>query len=105
MQTNRRFVQNIKHSAQIRSELGRKSNPLRFATAQGFRGTPEREITETDVLHEAEALSNFGNQINGDRLLRAAELQLVGLFRRFARRKIREVVDRHSVNANVARNL
>src|SRR5207249_1101478 len=61
MQANGRFVQNIKDTAQIRAELGRQSNALRFAAAQCFRGTPECEITEPNVFHEAQSLPNFGN--------------------------------------------
>src|SRR5438270_200338 len=52
MQADGWFVQNVKDAAQIRTELCRETDPLRFATAQCFRRTPKREITEPDVFHE-----------------------------------------------------
>ena len=76
MQPNRRFVENVKDAAQIRAELRRETNPLRFAAAQSFCGTTEREIAEPDVLHEIEPLSNFRHEIGRDRFLRSAKAQL-----------------------------
>ncbi len=75
MQTDGWFVENVKHAAQIRTELGREPDALRFAAAQGLGGTPEREITEPDVFHEAEPLLDLRHEIRRDHFLRAAEAQ------------------------------
>src|SRR6476660_3728928 len=59
MQADGRLVENVENAAQIRAELRRQPDPLRFAATQRFRGTAERQITEPDVLHEVEPLRNF----------------------------------------------
>jgi hypothetical protein len=56
MQTDRRFIENVKNAAQVRPELRREKDPLRFAAAQGFRRSSEGEITESNVFHETKAL-------------------------------------------------
>ena len=53
MQSYGRLIEHVKHTAQIRTELCRQSNALRFSTAQGLRRTPKRELAEPDILHEA----------------------------------------------------
>ena len=76
MQADGRFVEDVKNAAQIRAELRRQPNALRFAAAQRLRRTAQREITEPDVLHELEALLNFRHEIGGDRFLVAAKTEL-----------------------------
>ena len=104
MQTDRRFVQNVEDATQVRAELRRQPDPLRFAAAQRFRGSPEGEITKPNIFHEAQPLPNFGNEIGGDRLLGAGELQLLNLFCGFARRKIRELINRLALHAHMSRD-
>src|SRR6266699_4501058 len=104
MQADGGFVQNIKNAAQIRAELRRQSNPLRFTTAQCFRRATEREVTEPDVFHEAEPLPNFGIEISGYRLLRPVKFQLVDLACGFARRKVGKLIDRLASHAHVSRD-
>ena len=77
MQPDRRLVEHVKDAAQIRAELRGESNSLRFAAAQRFCGTAEREITEPDVLHEIEGAARIsGNEIGRDCFLRSAKAQL-----------------------------
>ena len=76
MQTDRRLIEHVKNAAQIRAELRRQTNPLRFAAAQRLGRTAEREITEPDVLHEPKTLRNFRHEIVGDGLLVAAKAEL-----------------------------
>src|SRR5438477_7953821 len=104
MQTDGWLVQNVEDAAQIRAELGSQSNALRFAAAQCFGGTPEREITEPNIFHEEQALPDFRNEIGGDGLVRTSKLQLVDLTRGFACRKIRELIDRLALDTNVSRD-
>src|SRR6266566_4088413 len=104
MQADGGFVQNVKNAAQIRAELRRQSNPLRFTTAQCFRRATERKVTEPDVFHEAEPLPNFGNEISSYRLLRPVKFQLVDLPSGFACRKIRELIDCLASHAHMSRN-
>ena len=104
MQTDGRLVEHVKDAAQIRAELRRQANPLRFAAAQRFGRTPEREITEPDVLHETQTLLNFRNEIGRDGLLRSAEFQLVDLLRGFRWPKDCELIDGVALHAHVARD-
>ena len=39
MQTDGGLIQNVKHAAQIRTELRRQTNALRFAAAQSLGGS------------------------------------------------------------------
>src|SRR5205807_2391218 len=75
MQTDSRLVEDIEYAAQVRAELCGQSNSLRFPAAQRFRRTPERKITETDLLHETQSLLDFGNKIRCDRPVCSAEPQ------------------------------
>src|SRR5439155_24377678 len=99
MQADGWFVQNVEDAAQIRAELGRQSNALRFAAAQCLGGTPEREITKPDIFHEEQPLPDFRNEISGDRLLCSSKFQLVDLAGGFARRKICKLIDRLALHA------
>ena len=66
MQTDRRFVENVKNSTQIRTELGGQPDSLRFAAAQRIRGAIEGQIIEPDLAKEAEALLDFSKDIRSD---------------------------------------
>ena len=52
MQSYGRLVEHVKHTAQIRTELCRQSNALRFSPAQSLRRTAKRQVTEPDIFHE-----------------------------------------------------
>ena len=104
MQANRRFIKHVKHTAQIRTKLRGQTNPLRFAAAQGFRRTPERQISEPDVFHKAQSLPNFGQQLRCDRLVRAAKSQLVNFPCCFAGRKRSQIVDGATLHPHMARH-
>ena len=48
VQADRRFVQDIEHPAQIRTELGRQANALAFAARQSGNAAAELQITESN---------------------------------------------------------
>src|SRR5437899_2055923 len=48
MQTNRRFVENVKHSAKLRSNLRRQTNALAFSARQRRRRPIESYIAKTN---------------------------------------------------------
>src|SRR6185369_16596409 len=68
------------------------------------RGTPEREITEPDVVHEAQALLDLWDEILRDHLLLAPKTQFAHERQRFARGTLVEVVDRLTLHPHVARD-
>src|ERR1044071_4532178 len=45
MQADGRLVQTVENAAQIRAELRRQPDPLRFATTERLRRTAERQVT------------------------------------------------------------
>ena len=104
MQSDGRLVEHVKHAAQIRAELRRQSNALRFAAAQSLRRTPKREVAEPDILHEAKPLLDFRHEIRRDHFLRAAETQLPDQGERFACRTGRELVNCLSLQPHMPRN-
>src|SRR5438445_7323254 len=59
MQSNRRFVEDVEYADQARSDLCRQPNALAFAPRKTARGAVEREVVESNVDQETEALANF----------------------------------------------
>ncbi len=104
MQADGRLVEDVKHAAQIGAELRREPDALRFAAAQSLGGTPEREITEPDVFHEAQPLLDLRDEIGRDHLVRSAEAQFADERERFAGGTRGEFVDRFALQPHVTRD-
>ena len=104
MQPDRRLIENIENAAQIRAKLRGETDPLRFAAAQGFRGTAQRQITEPDVLHEAKTLRDFRNEVVRDGLVRSAKAKLAHQLQCFGRGERGEIIDRLILQAHMPRN-
>ena len=105
MQADGRLIEHVKNAAQIRAELRRQANALRFAAAQSFGRTAEREIAEPDIVHESKPLLDFRNQIRprssfGCRVNSTCRL----VWPRFAGRKRGEIVDRLALHPHVTRD-
>ena len=104
MQTDRRLIENVEDAAQIRTKLRRQPDALRFAAAQGFRRTSQREITEPDILHELEPLRDLRHEIVRHGFLVAAKTQLADQLQRFARGERGEIIDRLILQADMTRD-
>src|SRR5438128_8568226 len=52
MQTDGWFVENVTDAAQIRAELCRQPDPLRFAAAQRRRGAVKRQVWQTNFAQK-----------------------------------------------------
>ena len=62
MQTDTRFIQNLKDAHQARADLRGKTDPLRFAAGKRAGGTRQRQIAETNIFQKAEpSLQLFQN--------------------------------------------
>ncbi len=72
------LVQYVAHALQVRAQLGRQANALRFATGQGGRGAIQAEVTQADLFHEAQAAFDFGDDVAGNGGFTAIELELLG---------------------------
>ena len=88
MQADARFVQNIKHTAKLRSDLRRKPNTLAFAAGQGCRRTPERQISKPDRIEKTNAAIDLLQYQPGDLFVAGRELDR-GKF-------LRRLCDRHT---------
>src|SRR5260370_6108165 len=75
MQTDRRFIEDVEHTAEIRSELGSQPDPLRLAATQRAGGSTERQVFQPNPLHEEEPLLDFGQNRIGNALSLAGEFE------------------------------
>ena len=66
MQTNARFIEDVKHSHQARPDLRRQSNALGFAARKGVGGALESQIVESDIDQESESLADLFENLTGD---------------------------------------
>ena len=104
MQAYRWFVQDVKNSPKIRAELRGQSDSLRFTSAQSFGRTSEREIAKSDIPHEKQALSDFRDNIGGDRLLRPAKAKFLDQLQRLGSRRFGKAINRLTLDPDVARD-
>ena len=94
MQSDRRLIEHIQHSAQPRTNLRGQPNALAFATRQGRRIPIERKITEAHSSQKLQPLDYlFANPLRDQRLARR-KLQLSRRCQRPVQRKRREIADR-----------
>ena len=75
MQSDARFVENIQHTDQARTDLRRQANALRFAAGKRTRRSIEREVRQADVLQKAQPFANLFEHLIGDEPLTLSELK------------------------------
>ena len=61
-----RFIENVENAAQLGADLCGQANALTFSTRECGGGTSERQIAESDVVQEFEALGDFVRDASGD---------------------------------------
>ena len=88
MKADRRLVEHVEDTAQLRSDLRGQANALTFAAGKRGRGTAEREIAESNIIEEFEALRDLVRDAPGNRQFPAGEFDFA---RRFERASDREV--------------
>ena len=71
MKPDRRFVEHIKHAAQLRADLCRETNALAFAARERCRRAIEREITQADRLQKAQTVLDLAQYLTRRSVLRA----------------------------------
>src|SRR5690606_15736568 len=94
MKTDRRLVEDVADAPQIRAELRREPDALRFAAGERRRAAIERQITETDAIEKLEAADELGQHVARDLALSALELQTPQIVERLANRVGAEIRDR-----------
>ena len=85
VQADGRLVEHVERADQTRAERGCQLDALRFAAGERRGEAIEREVFEADVVQEAQALLNFGEQNFGDGGLLRRELDLIEEARRLLR--------------------
>src|SRR5438445_3868215 len=76
MQTDARFIEDIKHSSQAGPDLSGEPDPLRFAATEGAALAIEREIAQPDLEQELQTRFNFTHHFRRDLLLLGREPDL-----------------------------
>ena len=92
------LVENVEHAAEFRTDLGGEANALAFAARQRGGGTVERNVAESDVVQELQALGDFVDDAAGDGLIPARQLDLPGSIEGARHRQSGEIGDRHAVH-------
>ena len=96
MQTDARFIEDVKHANQARADLRSQANALRFSAAQRAAFAIECEIAQADVLEESEPGTDFFDDVMGDVLLEFGEFQRGKEFLGTIHRKGTDIHDRQS---------
>src|SRR6476620_9999604 len=82
MQTDARFIEDIKHSSQAGPNLGGEPDSLRFAATERAALTIEREIAQPDLEQELQTRFNFTHHFRRNLLLLGRERDLGNKLRR-----------------------
>src|SRR5271157_16298 len=98
VEANGGLVQNVQHTAEFRTDLGGEANALALPARQSGGGAVERNVAESDVVQELQALGNFVDDASGDGLIPARQLDLPGGVQRARYGESGEVGDRHAVH-------
>ena len=69
MKADTRFVEDVKHPDQLRSDLGSQSDALRFAAAECPGGAVQREVIEPDIKQELQPFTDLFDDLVTDLLL------------------------------------
>ena len=66
VEADRRFIQDIKDTAEIGAKLRGKPDALRFAAGKGCDAAAELEVIEADLAEEFQAFDQFRKNITSD---------------------------------------
>ena len=87
MQADRRLVEDVHHADEAGADLARETDALRLAARERLGAAIERQVVETDVAQEPQALADFLDDLRGDLAAPAFQLQLVAEAQRIADRE------------------
>src|SRR5256885_9232563 len=82
MQTDARFIEDIKDSSQAGPDLGGEPDPLCFAATESTALAIKREIAQPDLEQELQTRFNFTHHFRRDLLLLGRERDLGNKLRR-----------------------
>src|SRR5206468_917005 len=65
-QANGGFVENVKHTAEIRAKLRRDTDALAFAAGKRGHAATQLQIAKANFVQEAQPLANLRQDVAGD---------------------------------------
>ena len=77
MQADARLVQDVEHAHEPRADLGRQPDALGLAAGERGRAAAQREVVETDIAQEAQAVHDLLQDRPGDLRVEPPGLPLV----------------------------
>ncbi|HMC53694.1 MAG TPA: hypothetical protein VKH19_00865 [Gemmatimonadaceae bacterium] len=77
VEADRRLVQHVQRVHELRAQRVREADALRLATGKRTRAAIQREIVETDVAQELDAIARLLEDVRGDARLEFGELEVV----------------------------
>ncbi len=104
VQADGRLIQHVEHAAQVRAELRREPDALRFAAAQRLGRAAEREVIEPDARHEFQPLADLRQDVRRDDAVGLLEPQFPQQGLRVAHGFRGDIVDGPVADADVARD-
>ena len=75
VQADRRLVEHVEHARQAAADLAGQADPLALAAGERRRAAGQRQVVEPDVDQELQPVADLADQVAGDVLLVAAQLQ------------------------------
>src|SRR5262249_11196197 len=103
MQSDRRLIEHVERIHELRAERIGQSDALRLAPRQRSRAAVQREIVESHVEQELDAVASFLEDVRRDLLLEPAERQRVEPVEQTVNRKLAYGRDRFTTDANLQR--
>ena len=76
VQADRRLVEDVEHADELRADLRREPQPLRFAARERRRRAVELQVADADVVEERQALADLLDDARADQLLGLRQLEL-----------------------------
>ena len=93
VQTDRRLVEHVEHTGEVRADLRRQADALPFAARQRGGAASEGEIADADVVQEPHAVLDFAQDPFGDDRLTVGEPQRLERGERVGDRELHVVRD------------
>ena len=93
MQADTRFIQHIKHTGQMRTDLGGQPDPLGLAAGQCTGQPVQGQIFQADILEELQAAADFLEHHIGDLGLCFRQFQMIDPVQGLHNRHLGEAVD------------
>ncbi len=93
VEPDRRLVEDVEDADELRADLRREAEPLRFAAGERQRRAVERQVADADVVEEGQPLADLLDDPRADQLLDLGQLERFEELERPRNGHLRELVD------------